>query len=143
MSDLIPEIVLDKLWQGACLSSYHPDGDQRFKLLNYGRAVVTETLARLPGWQSGNPDIPKGTEREFIVAVRRKYNGKVFVFGATFAHHYENDMHTDEGNEFIADGWYHQGLDSSGEFDRVYRPILDHGDEVVGWQHLPKWSEPE
>ena len=81
MSDLIPGIVLDKLWQGACLSSYHPDGDQRFKLLNYGRAVVTEALARLPGWQPGNPDIPKGTEREFIVAVRRKYNGKVFVFG--------------------------------------------------------------
>jgi len=48
MSIEIPEIVLDKLWQGAFLSSYHPDGDQRFKLLNYGRSVVTESLARLP-----------------------------------------------------------------------------------------------
>jgi hypothetical protein len=143
MSDLIPEIVLDKLWQGAGLSSYHPDGDQRFKLLNYGRDTVAETLARIPsGWNAGDPPVPKGRTQEFIVAVRRKSSAeRVFVFAATYANEYDDDLSTRDGDGFIAHGWFNVGPDGSGEFDSFYEPMLERGDEVVGWQHLPKWDQ--
>jgi hypothetical protein len=147
MSEIVPEAVLDKLWMGAFLSSYHPNGDQRHKLLNYGRSVATETLARnpVPAWQTGNPDIPKGKEREFIVAVRRKHRSEPFVFPATYANEFTDDdgLSTRDGGAYVANGWHLTGLDMSGEFNNVYEPLaLNDGDEVVGWQALPKWSEP-
>lgn len=146
MSELIPERVLDKLWQGAFLSSYHPEGDQRFKLLNYGRAVVAETIARIPsGWHTGNPDIPKGTECEFIVAVLRKHRSKPFVFSAQYANEYTDDdsIEDRDGKALTLSGWYLCGLDMSGEFNNVYEKLtINEGDEIVGWQPLPTWGEP-
>jgi hypothetical protein len=44
----LPTRVIDKLYQDAGVSSYHPDGDQQEKLHAFAHAVVAETLARLP-----------------------------------------------------------------------------------------------
>ncbi|MFM0165703.1 hypothetical protein PQR39_35405 [Paraburkholderia sediminicola] len=93
-------------------------------------------------WQAGIPPVKKGDTQELIVAVRRKsVQGRVFVFAATYANQHDDDMCTRDGGEFIADGWYHCGLDMSGQFNVVYEPMLEDGDEVAGWQELPKWSE--
>lgn len=43
-----PERVIDVIWQGAGLTTYHEDGDQKQKFYAFARAVVSETLARLP-----------------------------------------------------------------------------------------------
>jgi hypothetical protein len=136
----IPNDVLDKLWMAAHL---HADDSGLWKLRDYGEKVQDEYAARnpVPAWQTGEPPVPKGKEREFIVAVRRKSNGKVYVFAATFANQYANDMSDRDGGEFIADGWYNKGLDMSHEFDSVYEPMLEAGDAVEGWQELPKWTE--
>ena len=44
-------------------------------------------------------------------------------------------------DEYIVNGWYTIGHDTSGEFDSLFVPMLDPGDEVIGWQALPKWAD--
>jgi len=141
----LPERVIDQLFQDAGVSTYHPDGDQREKLYAFAGNVVAETLARIPsGWNAGNPPVSKGHTQEFIVAVRRKSSAeRVFVFAATYANEYDDELSTRDGDGFIAHGWFNVGPDGSGEFDSFYEPMLQRGDEVVGWQHLPKWGESE
>jgi hypothetical protein len=43
----LPDRVIDCLWQGAGLSTYHPDGDQLGKFHEFAILVKTEVLARL------------------------------------------------------------------------------------------------
>lgn len=99
------------------------------------------------GWRTGAPLVSEGKCREFIIAVRRaqsKEPGKVFVFSANYANKFTDDgcLSGRDGDEFIADGWFLRGLDTSGEFNEVYESIsLNDGDEIVGWQQLPKWQE--
>jgi hypothetical protein len=98
-------------------------------------------------WQTGAPPVPEGKCWEYIIAVRRAQSnppGKVAVFSANYANKFTDDgcLSDRSGDEFIADGWYVCGLDMSGEYNEVYEPIgLNEGDEIVGWQALPKWSD--
>lgn len=113
------------------------------------RAALPSDAAQAPssGWQTGTPQVPEGKCREFIIAVRRvqsKPPGNIFVFSASYANNFTDDgcLSGRDGDEFVAQGWYVCGLDMSGEFNEVYEPIgLGDGDEIVGWQELPKWSD--
>jgi hypothetical protein len=94
--------------------------------------------ALAPAWQTGAPDVKKGRTKEFIVACRRKDRAKPFVFAANYANEYELDR---DGDEHLATGWYITGLDMHGEYDEVFEKALSEGDEIVGWQPLPTWSD--
>lgn len=91
-------------------------------------------------WQTGVPPTKEDDSDFYIVAVRRANNSeKVFVFCAAYANNYSNEMRDRDGNEFVANGWFDVTDDPSGEFSELFTPILEAGDEVVGWQPLPKY----
>ncbi|WP_334021350.1 hypothetical protein [Burkholderia orbicola] len=94
-------------------------------------------------WQTGTPPTKAGDYDEYIVAVRRKaVPGRVFVFASNYANDYgKEELSDQDGSEYIADGWYTIGHDTSGEFDSLFMPMLEPGDEVIGWQSLPKWDD--
>lgn len=134
--------------------SDEPESQYRF---GYNTALedVLEAIATLPSdaagtplstWQMGTPTVPEGKCWEFIIAVRRAQSnppGKVAVFSANYANKFTDDgcLSDRSGDEFIADGWYVCGLDMSGEYNEIFEPIgLNEGDEIVGWQDLPKWN---
>jgi hypothetical protein len=93
-------------------------------------------------WQTGTPPTKAGEYDEYIVAVRRKaVPGRVFVFASNYANSYgKEELNDQDGNEYIANGWYTVGHDTSGEFDTLFMPMLESGDEVIGWQPLPNWD---
>lgn len=94
-------------------------------------------------WKTGTPPTKDGAYDEYIVAVRRKaVPGRVFVFASNYANNYgKEELSDSSGDEYIADGWYTIGHDTSGEFDSLFMPMLEDGDEVVGWQEMPKWND--
>jgi hypothetical protein len=81
----LPPRVIDKLFQDAGVSTYHPDGDQLEKLHAFARAVVAETLARIPSQAASVPQ-DGGDERAAFEAwlsgpARTVYVGdKVFAY---------------------------------------------------------------
>lgn len=96
---------------------------------------------------TGTPDVPKGHARTFIVAVRRP-DGNVYVFPACYLNalpveHDDNDrmVETEDDPFDFATGWHSERDHSYGE--TAYFPMLDEGsgDQLVGWQPLPKWTE--
>lgn len=95
----------------------------------------------LPEWHTCTPPTKENDYDEYIVAVRRAHDKrKVFVFAANYANKFKKDeLNDQDGNEYVPDGWYDVGHDMSGEFDALWQPMLGEGDEVVGWQHKPKW----
>ncbi|WP_321878433.1 Lar family restriction alleviation protein [Paraburkholderia bannensis] len=110
------------------------------------RAALPSDAAQAPisAWQTGTPPVPEGECHEFIIAVRRVAVDKTLVYSANYANKFTDDgiLSDRDGEEFVANGWYHIGLDMSGEFNEVYEAIdLSDGDAVVGWQELPKWSD--
>ncbi|WP_232446719.1 hypothetical protein [Burkholderia ubonensis] len=93
-------------------------------------------------WKTATPPTKNGEHREYIVAVRRAHdNRRVFVFAASHANNYADELRDQDGNEFIADGWYDIAEDPSGEFNTMFTPTLGENDEILGWQELPKWSD--
>lgn len=62
----LPPRVIDRLYQAAGVSTYHPDGDQQEKLHAFARNVVAETLARLlsASFISGKPVVMTEETRE-------------------------------------------------------------------------------
>jgi len=128
--------MLRKMWSGTEVQQWIDDClKPLFQERHFSFHCDTPTA-----WQIGNPDIAEGTEREFVAAVRRKHNGKVYVVSATFANKYDDEMIDRDGETFIADGWFTCGADMSGEVSSVYAPLLESGDEVLGWQSLPIWG---
>lgn len=91
-------------------------------------------------WQTGVPPTKHNDYKEYIVAVRRAHAPeKVYVFAANYANNYDDELHDQDGNRFVAHGWYDVNEDTSGEFDNMFSQTLQEGDEVLGWQHLPKY----
>lgn len=89
------------------------------------------------------PATPKGSERYFIVAVRRAHNGKVWTFPAQYLNAYpllfevcgcegEPDGHVSDGCPCT--GWY--SASSDGEYDENYSPLLSFGDELLAWSEV-------
>ncbi|ESS38019.1 hypothetical protein P355_0145 [Burkholderia cenocepacia KC-01] len=130
--------------------SREPNANDRFILTEFiahafsGYPVEqheTATVDARAHWKTGTPPTKDGEHREYIVAVRRAHDDRrVFVFAASHANNYADDLHDQDGKEFIADGWYDIGEDPSGEFNTLFTPTLGPDDEVLGWQELPKWS---
>lgn len=50
----IPERVIETLWQGAGISTYHPNGDQAGKLHQFASSLIDEFRFRLPKPQPGD-----------------------------------------------------------------------------------------
>lgn len=114
---------------------------------NFARAVLASQAidglsAGQEPWQTGTPPTKAGDYAEYIVAVRRQaVPDRVFVFSSNHANNYgADDLRNQDGDEYVADGWYTVGHDTSGEYDSLFMPMLEDGDEVLGWQPLPKWD---
>lgn len=131
--------------------SREPNADDRFILTEFiahafgGYPVEQHEAAPADArahWKTGTPPTKDGEHREYIVAVRRAHdNRRVFVFAASHANNYADELRDQDGNEFIADGWHDIAEDPSGEFNTLFTPTLGENDEILGWQELPKWSD--
>lgn len=95
------------------------------------------------------PEVPRGQERCFIVAVRRA-DGNVYRFPAVYLNDkllliddHEPPFETEEedgGKRFT--GWYTEK--EHPDYDSAFYPLdlSDGKDVLVGWQPLPVWVEP-
>lgn len=91
-------------------------------------------------WKTGTPPTENNDYDHYIVAVRRVHTpDHVAVFPAAYASMYSEEMHDRNGADFVADGWYNVAEDHSGEFNEYFTPVLEDGDEVLGWQPMPKY----
>lgn len=97
------------------------------------------------------PEIPRGTERSFIVAVRRARNGKTYSFPAIYLNAYPllyESGDCPKGNGCAGDGcddgcpttgWYSESSD--GDYDSNYTRLhLDAGDEFLAWSAIPQFD---
>lgn len=85
------------------------------------------------------PATPKGTERYFIVAVRRSHSGKVWTFPAKYLNAYPLEFEVcgcgvEHEDGCPCTGWY--SASSDGEYDENYSPLLSPGDELVAWSEI-------
>lgn len=93
-------------------------------------------------WRTGVPDIPKGTERQFIIACRRK-DGKTYVFAAQYLN--EKVLNVDDDQFFDNDdeeegrrpfsGWFTEEYHP--DYDTRYTLVCDPGEEVTHYRPLP------
>lgn len=106
-----------------------------------------------PAWEDPCklPDIPVGSEREFICAVYRTHSDKVYTFSATYLNAYrlnyewgcpnEKSQETCDGCEdgCPTTGWFTlAGADDEGS--QYHSLNLRDGDELRGWRALPTWG---
>jgi hypothetical protein len=89
-------------------------------------------------WQTGTPPTLNNDYDYYNVAVRRCHDPEnVFVFPAAYANNYDGELLDQEGISFIANGWFDVGQDADG--CDSFTPTLEKGDEVLGWQAMPKY----
>ncbi len=89
-------------------------------------------------WQTGTPPTVNNDYDFYIVAVRRGHDpDNVWVFPAAYANNYDGELQDQDGIDFIAHGWFDVGPDR--DADPLFVPTLDKGDEVLGWQPMPKY----
>jgi hypothetical protein len=89
-------------------------------------------------WETGTPPTENNDYDFYIVAVRRAHDPEnVWVFPAAYANNYDGELQDQDGIEFIANGWFDVGPHRYA--DPMFVPTLEKGDEVVGWQQLPKY----
>jgi hypothetical protein len=98
-----------------------------------GTRLYTKPPVRHEGsWNTGEPNIPSRTGKEFIVAVHRQgVPGLPYVFAAF----YSNEFQISREGEFLRRGWYVKGIDAK------YYPLLKIGDVLRGWMELPVFEE--
>lgn len=104
-------------------------------------------------WKPGTeiPPVTKGSESEFVVAVRRASSGKVYSFSASYLNAFPleyrdgcpkgNDVNIacegcDDGCPTT--GWFYQ-TGEDGDSSQYNSLHLGDGDELVGWRHIPQW----
>ncbi|TAM50181.1 MAG: hypothetical protein EPN57_20375 [Paraburkholderia sp.] len=111
-----------------------------FRAALSGPADRREVVDEQADWQTGEPPVKRGDSKEFNVACRRAHDpSKIFVFAAYYANAYIDDNEDEEAKGRT--GWFVQGIDMSGEYSYVYEKVCNDGDEIIGWQPLPKWSD--
>lgn len=90
-------------------------------------------------WLTPEAEPPMGrfNSRNFIVAVKRAYSGRVYVFPAQYLFNCPL-WFEDEAEERAVTGWY--GADCESDEITNYTPLLSNGDELMGWQPLPEWN---
>lgn len=115
-----------------------------------------ETIQPRNGWMPPDalPDVPKGADKWFNVAVRRKHSSKVYVMPACYANDYplwHNDPDDRIGNRWshrvvneyecddsdvLATGWFSPRASNS-DSSCVYECLLEPDDELIGWLQMP------
>lgn len=107
------------------------------------------------GWHDGSeiPPVRQRSEQEFIVAVRRASNGKVYSFAASYlnATPLQYDWGCPRGNDedkckectydgCPTTGWYRlTGNDGDGgSYESLH---MGAGDVLLGWRTVPSWDE--
>jgi hypothetical protein len=89
-------------------------------------------------WLTGTPPTLNNDYDYYNVAVRRCHDPEnVFVFPAAYANNYDGELLDQDGISFIANGWFDVGQDADG--CDSFTPTLEKGDEVLGWQAMPKY----
>lgn len=80
------------------------------------------------------PDVPQGSDKDFIVCVRRAHNWKSYVFAASYLNGkalYSEEDDADEDGMISVTGWRREMADD--EYDTAWHSILCDGDEVTHW----------
>lgn len=106
----------------------------------------------MSSWHSPDevPQVKRGNERYYIVAVFRAHSGKVYSFPALYLHDYplcyedgyecvcgDASRHTDDGCPTT--GWYqYTAGNDGGEYSRL---SMSPGDELRGWTEVPQFAD--
>lgn len=89
-------------------------------------------------WRTEVPPTLNNDYDYYNVAVRRCHDPEnVYVFPAVYANNYDGEFQEKDGIPFIANGWFDVGQDVDG--CESFTPTLEKGDEVLGWQAMPKY----
>lgn len=105
-------------------------------------------------WHPGTeiPPIERGSETEFVVAVRRGRNSKVYSFAASYLNAYPLEYRDgcpkgkdvniacegcDDGCPTT--GWFYQTGEDGESYQYNSLLSLNSGDEIVGWRNIPQW----
>lgn len=113
--------------------------------------------ASSPSWMDASipPNVPKGKDAYFWIAVRRKDRDKVVTFPAVYANAYplcsedpedaqgdhwsQVSVDYDEvGADILATGWY--DIKESAEYDSEYSPVCNKGDVILAWHRGPEFQ---
>lgn len=97
------------------------------------------------------PPVKPGNNREFVVAIRRAKNGKVYSFAAYYLNAYRleyrdgcPDVESCPGPDQCDDGCPTTGWFTSigdDDYDYLFQNLyLEKDDKVMGWCELPQWS---
>jgi hypothetical protein len=101
------------------------------------RGLKTRSGDSVDAWLSVDdrlPEVKQNDTQEFIVACRRAFNGKTYVFSAEYANDF---LLNGEEEQRTITGWFMAGEDNSGEYDTVYTSACNPGDVITHWQPLP------
>ena len=116
-----------------------PDG-KRYNTLARAEALDEGAAGEPVAWRDPTdmPSIEEGSEKWFIVAVRRKHSERVFTFSAPYLNGVVLEF--DEDDDLVErpmTGWASQEYD---EDRRIFFPLLSEGDELLAWQEFPKYT---
>lgn len=145
---------------------YENESDHEFKWIDlfdgeraiyFRQADAVLALPLLPSgqeWKAATdiPDLKRGSQKEFIIAVRRAHNGRAYSFAASYLNAYpleyrnecpKGDGCTGEGCDdgCPTTGWFIE----TGEDDdstQFHSLNLKEGDEMLGWRNVPQWPLP-
>lgn len=97
-------------------------------------------------WHPGTeiPPVARGTEGEFIVAVFRAGNSKVYSFAASYLNelplYHPNGCDECDGERDGCPGCPVTGWFFATEEGGYYTSVnLEGGDELLGWRNIPQW----
>lgn len=86
-----------------------------------------------------NPEIERGRDIEVLVAVRRKHNGKIYVFTTNYLSAYpviyqDQVIQDDDNDQPEITGWFYLSDD-----EETWHRTLSEGDELLAWMYKPAY----
>ena len=122
------------------------------------RQLEAERAAVPDGWiltADRLPDVAEGRDAFYWIAIKRA-SGKVHTFPAVYANRYPLCCSYDNPSDASGPGWSQVVLDENGdgdiavtgwydiksdsEYDSLYIPVCEKGDEVIAWHDAPTFA---
>jgi len=86
-----------------------------------------------------NPEVERGLDVEVLVAVKRKHNGKIYVFTTSYLNAYpviyqDQVIQDDDNDQPEITGWFYISDD-----EETWHRTLSEGDELLAWMYKPAY----
>jgi hypothetical protein len=86
-----------------------------------------------------SPEVERGLDIEVLVAVKRKHNGKIYVFTTSYLNAYpviyqDQVIQDDDNDQPEITGWFYLSDD-----EETWHRTLSEGDELLAWMYKPAY----